>query len=62
MPDIQSKGRSDQALRSNARPALSEIILTLFAGPLVLAALMVSFVVFAFNVWPTFLRISEWGD
>ena len=37
-------------------------LMTLFAGPFVLAALIFSFVLLAFNVWPTFYRFSEWGD
>ncbi|CAM2141886.1 ABC transporter permease [Pararobbsia alpina] len=60
MPDTRLEVRG--ARSSNPRPALSELILTLFAGPFVLAALMLSFIVVAFNVWPTFHRISEWGD
>jgi hypothetical protein len=57
---------------SEANPALASIgdrlrrgfdeLLTLFAGPFVLAALMLTIAIVAFNLWPTFNRISEWGD
>ena len=39
-----------------------ETPMTLFAGPFVLAALLLSLVLMAFNLWPTFNRMSEWGD
>lgn len=47
---------------SSACHALLHGLMTLFAGPFVLVALMLSIVLLAFNVWPTFHRFSEWGD
>jgi hypothetical protein len=37
-------------------------LMTLFTGPIVLAALLLSLLLMAFNLWPTFNSMSEWGD
>jgi hypothetical protein len=36
--------------------------MTLLAGPIVLAALLLSLFLMAFNLWPTFSSMSEWSD
>jgi uncharacterized membrane protein HdeD (DUF308 family) len=58
--DIRNTTRS--ARQSTTRSVVFDGLLTLFAGPFVLAALLLSIIVIAFNVWPTFNRFSEWGD
>lgn len=37
-------------------------LMTLITGPIVLAALLLSLLLMAFNLWPTFNSMSEWGD
>ena len=44
------------------RPSPFTTPMTLLAGPFVLAALLLSLVLMAFNLWPTFNCMSEWGD
>ena len=44
------------------RRAPSTRLMTLLAGPIVLAALLLSLFLMAFNLWPTFSSMSEWSD
>jgi hypothetical protein len=44
------------------RRAPRNTLMTLFAGPIVLAALLLSLFLMAFNLWPTFNSLSEWSD
>lgn len=44
------------------RRTLPNTLMTLFAGPTVLAALLISLLLMAFNLWPTFNSMSEWDD
>jgi len=55
---LDTRGMEPAARRRPARNTL----MTLFAGPIVLAALLLSLFLMAFNLWPTFNSMSEWGD
>jgi hypothetical protein len=47
------------AARRRAPPTT---LMTLLTGPIVLAALLLSLFLMAFNLWPTFSSMSEWSD